>query len=64
MFKRRVPAGRSFRFGDLYDGAVSGKRGKHAAVLEVPRRKLSEDHLGEALIKPGDSVIVLKKWRQ
>jgi hypothetical protein len=29
----------------------------------VPRRKLPEDHLGEAPIKPGDSVTVLKKWR-
>jgi hypothetical protein len=64
MSQRRVPAVRFFRFCDLYDGSVSGNRGNHAAVLEVPRRKLSEDHLGEALIKPGDSVIVLKKWRQ
>ena len=37
---------------------------RHTAVLEVPRRKLPEDHLGEAPIKPGDSVTVLKKWRQ
>ena len=34
---------------------------RHTAVLEVPRRKLPEDHLGEAPIKPGDSVTVLKK---
>lgn len=34
------------------------------AVLEAARRKLFEDHLGEAPIKPGDSVTVLKKWRQ
>ena len=32
-----------------------------AAVLEAVRRKLSEDHLGEAPIKPGDSVTVIKK---
>ncbi len=41
--------------------AVCAGGQQHAAVLEVPRRKLPEDHLGEAPIKPGDSVTVLKK---
>ena len=32
-----------------------------AVVLEAVRRKLSEDHLGEAPIKPGDSVTIIER---
>ena len=32
-----------------------------AAVLEAPRLNLSEDHLGEAPIKPGDSVTIKER---
>ena len=63
MSQRGVPA---VRFPDPEAGSdtAEGDSGEHrAAVLEALRRKLPEDHLGEAPIKPGDSVTVLKEWR-
>ena len=60
MSQRGVPA----RFHSASGGFCISRtkfRKRYAAVLEAPRRKLPEDHLGEAPIKPGDSVTVLKK---
>ncbi len=31
-------------------------------MVEESRQELFEDHLGAALIQPGDSVIIRKKW--
>lgn len=61
MSQRGVPAVWLFRF-PMPAGIGRGSfRERRAAVLKASRRKLFEDHLGEALIKPGDSVTVLKK---
>lgn len=34
---------------------------REVRLVEEPRQELFEDHLGVALIKPGDSVIIIKK---
>ncbi len=31
-------------------------------LVEEACQELFEDHLGVALIKPGDSVIIIRKW--
>ena len=34
---------------------------REVRLVEEPRQDLFEDHLGVALIKPGDPVIIIKK---
>lgn len=39
----------------------NGRSQRGASRLETPYRKFTEDHLGEAPIRPGDSVTIVMK---